>query len=108
IHIVKVSSEMQAEQIERLERFRGTRDSAAVTEAIDALKRAASDGTNIMPPSIEAAKAGVTTGEWADALRDVFGTYRAPTGVSAHASAGSDASRLAAARERVGAIASEL
>jgi len=107
-HIVKVSSEMQAEQIERLERFRGARDNALVTKAIDALKRAASDGTNIMPPSIDAAKAGVTTGEWSDALRDVFGTYRAPTGVSAHASAGSDPSRLADARERVKVIAGEL
>jgi (2R)-ethylmalonyl-CoA mutase len=108
IHIVKVSSEMQAEQIERLERFRGARDKAAVTKAIDALKKAANDGTNIMPPSIEAAKAGVTTGEWADALRDVFGTYRAPTGVSAQASAGVDGSQLSAARERVKSIASQL
>ncbi len=108
IHIVKVSSEMQAEQIERLERFRGSRDTAAVTRAIDALKKAASDGTNIMPPSVEAAKAGVTTGEWADALRDVFGTYRAPTGVSAQASAGADGSRLDEARERVKTIASKI
>jgi (2R)-ethylmalonyl-CoA mutase len=107
IHIVKVSSEMQAEQIERLERFRGARDKASVTKAIDALKKAAAEGANIMPPSIEAAKAGVTTGEWADALRDVFGTYRAPTGVSARAAA-TDVSVLFDARERVKQIASEI
>jgi (2R)-ethylmalonyl-CoA mutase len=105
-HIVKVSSEMQAEQIESLERFRGARNKADVTKALDALRTAAEGGDNVMPPSIEAAKAGVTTGEWADALRDVFGTYRAPTGVSVHASAGSDATRLAGARERVKEIAS--
>jgi (2R)-ethylmalonyl-CoA mutase len=107
IHIVKVSPEMQAEQIERLERFRGARDEAAVRKAIDALKHAAADGTNIMPPSIRAAKAGVTTGEWADALRDVFGTYRAPTGVSAYAAA-IDAPGLRDARERVKQIASKI
>jgi (2R)-ethylmalonyl-CoA mutase len=85
-HIVKVSPEAQAEQIERLERFRGTRDSSAVTRALDALRRAAASGANVMPASIEAAKAGVTTGEWAGALRETFGDYRAPTGVGAAAS----------------------
>ncbi len=108
IHIVKVTSEQQAEQIERLERFRGTRDKAAVTKALDALKKTAVDNTNVMPASIDAAKAGVTTGEWADALRDVLGEYRAPTGVSAAASVGADKARIEGTRERIAAIAKEL
>ncbi len=107
-HIVRVTPEDEAGQIERLERFRGKRDGAAVTKALDALRTAAKDGSNIMPPSIEAAKAGVTTGEWADALRDVFGVYRAPTGVTASSSAGADASKIASVRERVKQIATEL
>ncbi|MEX0873753.1 MAG: protein meaA [Actinomycetota bacterium] len=107
-HIVKVTSEQQAEQIERLERFRGTRDKAGVTKALDALRTAATDGENVMPASIDAAKAGVTTGEWADALREVYGTYRAPTGVSGSASAGTDIERIADARERVKAIAKDM
>jgi (2R)-ethylmalonyl-CoA mutase len=79
-----------------------------VTKALDALKKAAEDGANVMPASIDAAKAGVTTGEWADALRDVYGTYRAPTGVSGTASAGTDAEKISGARERVKAIADEM
>jgi ethylmalonyl-CoA mutase len=106
-HIVKVTSEQQAEQIERLERFRGTRDKADVTRALDALRKAAASSENVMPASIEAAKAGVTTGEWANALRDVFGEYRAPTGVAGAAS-GTDTDKIAAARERVAAIAASI
>jgi (2R)-ethylmalonyl-CoA mutase len=82
-HVVTVTAEQQAEQIEQLERFRGKREKAVVRKALDALKGAARDGENVMPASIDAAKGGVTTGEWADALREVFGEYRAPTGVSA-------------------------
>jgi (2R)-ethylmalonyl-CoA mutase len=107
-HIVKVTSEQQAEQIERLERFRGTRDKAVVTKALDALRTAARDGENVMPVSIDAAKAGVTTGEWADALREVYGTYRAPTGVTGASSAGHDVERIADARERVRTIAKDM
>ncbi len=107
-HIVKVTSEQQAEQIERLEQFRGSRDKTVVTKALDALRKAAQDNENVMPASIDAAKAGVTTGEWANALRDVFGEYRAPTGVTATSSAGADTDRIAEARERVHAIATKL
>jgi (2R)-ethylmalonyl-CoA mutase len=64
------------------------------------LKRAAEGSENLLPYSIEAAKAGVTTGEWADALRQVFGEYRAPTGLGAASQPG-EAGALAAARERV-------
>jgi ethylmalonyl-CoA mutase len=104
-HIVKVTSGQRAEQIERLERFRGKRDQAAVTRALDALRKTAEAGENVMPASIDAAKAGVTTGEWADALREVFGTYRAPTGVTPAASGATDRSELAEARRKVAQIA---
>ncbi|MEX2394941.1 MAG: protein meaA, partial [Actinomycetota bacterium] len=107
IHIVKVTSEQQAEQIDRLERFRGKRNAADVTKAIDVLRQAASSGENVMPPSIAAAKAGVTTGEWANALRDVFGEYRAPTGVSGKATSAAGAD-LDEARAKVKAIADSL
>jgi (2R)-ethylmalonyl-CoA mutase len=79
--ILTVSEEAERGQIAKLEAWRGSRDNFAVQSALDKLKRAASDGSNIMPPSIECAKAGVTTGEWSWALRQAFGEYRAPTGV---------------------------
>jgi (2R)-ethylmalonyl-CoA mutase len=104
-HVVTVTPEQQAEQIERLERFRGKRDAHAVARAVDALRKAARDGDNVMPASIESAKVGVTTGEWADALREVFGEYRAPTGVTAGSATAGDLSEL---RERVDAVAHKL
>ena len=68
-------------QVRDLKEWRSQRDQAAADEALANLKQAALDGTNIMEPSIACAKAGVTTGEWGRTLRDVFGEYRAPTGV---------------------------
>ena len=87
--IMTVPEHVEKEQIERLKAWREQRDDKKARAALDALRRAAQEGTNIMPASIEAAKAGVTTGEWGSMLRDVFGEYRAPTGVgrSARASA---------------------
>jgi len=79
--IMTVDPEAEAQQIARLKAWRDQRDDAAVCQAIDELKEAALSGQNIMEPSIAAAKAGVTTGEWGQALRDIFGEYRAPTGV---------------------------
>ena len=79
--IMTVSEEAEHDQIERLNAWRAQRDNKAVAEALAALKRAAAEGTNIMPPSIQCAKAGVTTGEWGWTLREAFGEYRAPTGV---------------------------
>ncbi|HVE90992.1 MAG TPA: protein meaA, partial [Actinomycetota bacterium] len=109
MHILKVSAETQAEQVERLEQFRAGRDPRAVSGALDALRRCAASGENVMPASIEAAKAGVTTGEWAGALREVFGDYRAPTGVGAGSPStlpGSES--LVEARRRVAEAASRL
>ena len=81
--IMTVDPKNEAEQIARLTCWRAARDAQAVNEALRDLRAAALDGSNIMPPSIAAAKAGVTTGEWGDVLRQAFGQYRGPTGVSA-------------------------
>jgi ethylmalonyl-CoA mutase len=79
--IVTVSPQAEAEQIERLKAWRSTRDQKAVAAALKELRAAARENRNIMPASIDCAKAGVTTGEWGFALRESFGEYRAPTGV---------------------------
>jgi (2R)-ethylmalonyl-CoA mutase len=80
--ILTVDSAVEREAIDAIKRFRATRDKAAVDKALARLRSAVQQGENIMPPSIEAAKAGVTTGEWAAVLRQVLGEYRAPTGVA--------------------------
>jgi ethylmalonyl-CoA mutase len=79
--ILTVSEEAERGQIEKLKAWRAQRDPAAVKSALDDLKRAAAGNANIMPASIDCAKAGVTTGEWGWMLRQAFGEYRAPTGV---------------------------
>jgi (2R)-ethylmalonyl-CoA mutase len=79
--ILTVSPQAEADQIERLAAWRAARDGDAVAAALAGLRACAKDGRNIMPPSIACAKAGVTTGEWAFALRETFGEYRAATGV---------------------------
>ncbi|WP_170583129.1 protein meaA [Ruegeria arenilitoris] len=80
--IMVVDPAVEQEQIARLNDWRAARDEAAVAAALADLRAAAQSGANIMKPSIAAAKAGVTTGEWAEEMRRVFGTYRGPTGVS--------------------------
>ncbi len=80
--ILKVDPQAEREQIERLRAFRAKRSQTEVDAALQRLRDAARGGDNIMPVSIAAAHAGVTTGEWANALREVFGEYRAPTGVA--------------------------
>jgi (2R)-ethylmalonyl-CoA mutase len=79
--IVTVSPQAEAEQIERLKAWRSARDQKAVAAALKELRAAARENRNIMPASIDCAKAGVTTGEWGFTLRESFGEYRAPTGV---------------------------
>lgn len=88
--ILVVDPGVEAQQREAIARWRAGRDQAAVDAALAELARvAADDGENIMPATIAAARAGVTTGEWAQTLRDAFGEYRAPTGVG-EAAAGVD------------------
>ncbi|WP_171179165.1 protein meaA [Ruegeria sp. HKCCA4633] len=80
--IMVVDPAVEQEQIDRLNSWRAERDDSAVANALAALREAAKTGANVMEPSIAAAKAGVTTGEWAEEMRKVYGTYRGPTGVS--------------------------
>ena len=104
---LSVDPKAEAEQIARLQAWRAQRDSKAVAVALAGLVVAAKDGSNIMPASIACAHAGVTGGEWAGTLRDIFGEFRAPTGVSkAAAASGSDA--LAKVRTRVAAVSEHL
>jgi ethylmalonyl-CoA mutase len=79
--ILTVSEDAERSQVEKLKIWRAQRDDKAVQAALAELKKAATSGANIMPASIQCAKAGVTTGEWGWALREAFGEYRAPTGV---------------------------
>jgi (2R)-ethylmalonyl-CoA mutase len=84
-NILKVDHRVEAEQIADVERWRAGRDGSVVRQALDVLRRVAEDegpGANIMEATIALAHAGGTTGEWAGALRQVFGEFRAPTGVS--------------------------
>jgi len=99
--ILTPDPEVERERLEALELWKAERDSDAVVSALAELAAAAADESqNIMPATIAAAKAGATTGEWAQTLRDVFGDYRAPTGVGG-VSAGADEELLAGIRERV-------
>jgi ethylmalonyl-CoA mutase len=106
--ILVVDPVIEAEQIERLERWRAERDQPAVDAALEELARvAADDSLNIMPATIAAARAGATTGEWAHALREAFGDYRAPTGVG-EATAAPDDEQLADLRGEVDRVSEAL
>ncbi|CAN1571680.1 Sbm Methylmalonyl-CoA mutase, N-terminal domain/subunit [Paracoccaceae bacterium] len=96
----------EADQCARLAAWRVERDAARVTAALAALRQAAKDGSNIMPVSIQCAKAGVTTGEWAAAMRSLYGEYRAPTGVSQNPSNRTEG--LEPVRDAVATVAAKL
>ncbi len=85
--IVTVNPDVERAAIESIAAWRSARDANAVATALDAVRSAAQNGSNIMEPSIALAHAGGTTGEWASVLREVFGEFRAPTGVGAGGSA---------------------
>jgi (2R)-ethylmalonyl-CoA mutase len=105
-NILRVDHRVEAEQIADVERWRAARDTAAVRRALDELRRVALDdgpGANIMEATIALAHAGGTTGEWAGALREVFGEFRAPTGVSG--GVGHRGGELASVRARIRALA---
>ena len=106
--ILTPDPEVERECREALERWKAERDSDEVETALEKLAEAAADeSANIMPATIEAAKAGATTGEWAGVLRDVFGDYRAPTGVGSAPEPG-NGDVLSAARERMSAVTEQL
>ncbi len=104
--IMVADPKAEADQIARLRDWRATRDDTAVKSALASLRQAAEQGANIMPPSIAAAKAGVTTGEWAAVIRAAFGEYRAPTGVSRSPSNRTEG--LEPIREAVDAVSTKL
>ena len=120
--ILVVNPAVEAEQIEALRRWRAERDQVAVDATLAELARAASDpDENLMEPTIAAARAGATTGEWSATLREVFGSYRAPTGVGEAsapakdqdldvpgADGGEAAQELARVREQVATLAERL
>jgi (2R)-ethylmalonyl-CoA mutase len=106
--ILTPDPEVERERIEALEAWKAERDDAAVEAALAKLAEAARDeSANIMPATIEAAKAGATTGEWAGILREAFGDYRAPTGVAGAVGA-PDEELLARTRERVDEVSETL
>jgi (2R)-ethylmalonyl-CoA mutase len=97
----------EADQVERLRAHRESRDPAAVSEALEGLRAAAAEGRNVMEPSIACARAGVTTGEWGQVLREIFGEYRAATGV-AGVRAAWDTDGFARLRQRVDQLTERL
>ncbi len=104
-NILQVDPAVQGQMIEDVEAWRADRDAGAVAAALDELRRVAGTDENIMPATIALAKAGGTTGEWAGALREVFGEYRAPTGVAAAAGVAGGTDELRQVAERVKAMA---
>jgi len=105
--ILTVSENVEFAQIEKLKAWRAARDKKAVATTLAALSDTAATGRNIMEPSIACAKAGVTTGEWGETLRQVFGEFRAPTGVLLVMDEHPQAS-LEAIRARIKQLAQEL
>lgn len=99
--ILKVDPAVEAQTVTELDEWRAARDGDAVARALDELRRVAVSGDNVMPATIALAHAGGTTGEWAGALREVFGEYRAPTGVAAAVGTGTLPADLRAVAERV-------
>ncbi len=103
--VVKVDPAVETHLREDVAAWRAGRDEPAVRRALDEVKRAAESGENVMPASIALAHAGGTTGEWAAALREVFGEYRAPTGV--RGGVGHRGAELQAALEQTRALAAQ-
>ena len=105
--ILTVDPDVERSAIEAIEQWRAQRDTAAVDEALRGLRDAAKTDANLMTASLACARAGVTVGEWANELREVFGEFRPPTGVS-EASGGGHESTLDDVRARVRALGDEL
>ncbi len=103
-----VDPKVQAEAIESLERWRAQRDDDDVEQALAELRDAAKTDANLVDATMRCARAGVTTGEWASVLRETFGEYRAPTGVSGGVGVSEAGEALSAVRERVAATNDEL
>jgi ethylmalonyl-CoA mutase len=99
--ILRVDERVEAEMVADVERWRATRDGAAARAALDELRRVAAGGENVMSATIALARAGGTTGEWGTAMREVFGEYRAPTGVAGVPRAGEGLAAVAVRAKRL-------
>ncbi|HEX8759365.1 MAG TPA: protein meaA [Pseudonocardiaceae bacterium] len=106
--IETIDPQTEAALIEAIRAWRAGRDPAAVDDALRRLVEAAKTNVNLVEASMTCARAGVTTGEWAATLREVFGEYRAPTGIAAASSAGTAGDAIARVRDRVRAVGEEL
>jgi len=106
--IMTVDPETEARAVEAIVAWRAGRDAAVVDDALLALRDACKTDANLMTATLACARAGVTTGEWSQALREVFGEYRAPTGVSGAVASGEAGSAVAAVRRQVRATGEEL
>jgi len=106
--IQSVDPAVGAAAIERLDQWKSQRDASAVEAALGELRAVAATSANLVPATLSCARAGVTTGEWAGALRDIFGEYRAPTGVSGVVGVGPNTAALAVVRDAVAATGAEL
>jgi (2R)-ethylmalonyl-CoA mutase len=110
-HIEQVDPAVETAAVESLKAWREQRDPAAVAAALDRLRAEAAGTGNLMPATLECVRVGVTTGEWSGALREVFGEYRAPTGLSSGGAVGraaDETSALSGVRRRVRDTAAEL
>ncbi|MCW2797099.1 MAG: mutB 2 [Nocardioides sp.] len=105
-----MAADPQAEKsaLASVEEWKAQRDEAAVAEALATLARDAKTNTNLMAPTLACARVGVTTGEWAGTLREVFGEFRAPTGVGGAVGIAEAGAELTSVREKVRATGDEL
>jgi (2R)-ethylmalonyl-CoA mutase len=103
-----IDENAESAQIANLQTWRAGRDDGEVKFALSELARAAKEARNVMEPSIACAHAGVTTGEWAAALRAIYGEYRAPTGIARAGTSPSGSNSLAEVRERVEQVSQRL
>ncbi|OKI36827.1 protein meaA [Saccharothrix sp. CB00851] len=106
--IEQIDPVVEERAVEAIKAWRASRDDALVKSTVDDLRAAAKTGANLVEATIACARAGVTTGEWSQALRETFGEYRAPTGVSAASASGEAGAEIGRVRERVRATGEEL
>ncbi|MFJ6672135.1 protein meaA [Actinosynnema sp. NPDC091369] len=106
--IEQIDPVVEQHAVEAIRAWKSSRDDALVGSALDELRAAAKTDRNLVEVTIACAKAGVTTGEWSQALRETFGEYRAPTGVSAASASGEAGAEIARVRERVRTTGEEL
>jgi (2R)-ethylmalonyl-CoA mutase len=108
VHVEQVDPQAEEWAARAVRAWRADRDQEAATAALDGLRAAARTNANLMESTLDCARVGVTTGEWAGVLREVFGEYRAPTGLTAGLAAQDGGPSLAAVRDRVRATAADL